>query len=300
MVTGRISLRAPEYSPISSSVSEVRLTSSSRHCRALTVLVTRIRVVVDERAMAPGADEGLARAAGEHDDARAAVEEAVDGLLLVRPQVPAVLEQVDLVRLAVDVAREVLGRPAELEQHLLEVAALGRVDDDVGRVDAGAEQAGGALGADHLDQHRRVERVQDQAVHRVLDQLQAAVAGHRVGDVDQQRVRDRVAGVLEQDVDDLLGVVAGGARVPQAQRGQAVGVHVLRGALELGERGDRAAAGLGLVVVDLEQERLVALHDQGTVGHVDSSSGSWWAVRSPSWRSAQAVGAGQWCRASSG
>ena len=53
MVTGRISLRAPEYSPISSSVSDVRLTSSSRHCRAETVLVTRISVVVPERAMAP-------------------------------------------------------------------------------------------------------------------------------------------------------------------------------------------------------------------------------------------------------
>ncbi len=53
MVTGRISLRVPEYSPISSSVSDVRLTSSSRHCRALTVLVTRMSVVVDDFAMAP-------------------------------------------------------------------------------------------------------------------------------------------------------------------------------------------------------------------------------------------------------
>ena len=53
MVTGRISLRAPEYSPISSSVSDVRAISSSRHCRALTVFVTRIRVVVPDRAIAP-------------------------------------------------------------------------------------------------------------------------------------------------------------------------------------------------------------------------------------------------------
>ena len=45
MVTGRISLTAPEYSPISSGVSDVRATSSSFHCRALTVLVTRISVV---------------------------------------------------------------------------------------------------------------------------------------------------------------------------------------------------------------------------------------------------------------
>ncbi len=45
IVTGRTSLTAPEYSPISSSVREVRRTSSSFHWRAETVLVTRISVV---------------------------------------------------------------------------------------------------------------------------------------------------------------------------------------------------------------------------------------------------------------
>ncbi len=53
MVTGRISLRAPEYSPISSSVRVVRRSSSSRHCRADTVLVTRMSVVALARAIAP-------------------------------------------------------------------------------------------------------------------------------------------------------------------------------------------------------------------------------------------------------
>jgi hypothetical protein len=53
MVTGLISLRVPEYSPISSSVSVVRRTSSSFHCRAETVLVTRISVVVPDLAIAP-------------------------------------------------------------------------------------------------------------------------------------------------------------------------------------------------------------------------------------------------------
>ena len=51
-MTGRISLRAPEYSPISSSVSVVRRSSSSRHCRAATVFVTRMRVVAFAIAMA--------------------------------------------------------------------------------------------------------------------------------------------------------------------------------------------------------------------------------------------------------
>ena len=81
----------------------------------------------------PGPDERLAGAAGQHDDARAAVPEAVDRLLLVGPQRPAARVEVDGVRLAVDVAGLVLGRPADLEQLLLEVAALGRVDERRGR-----------------------------------------------------------------------------------------------------------------------------------------------------------------------
>ena len=52
MVTGRICFRDPEYSPISSAVSDVRRISSSRHCRAETVVVTRIKVVARARAIA--------------------------------------------------------------------------------------------------------------------------------------------------------------------------------------------------------------------------------------------------------
>ena len=52
MVTGRISLRSPEYSPISASVNDVRAMSSRFHWRPATVLVTRIRVVAWARAIA--------------------------------------------------------------------------------------------------------------------------------------------------------------------------------------------------------------------------------------------------------
>ena len=76
MVTGRISLREPEYSPISSSVSDVRWSSSSFHCRAATVLVTRISVVALASAIAAAPTMRLAGAAGQHDDAGAAVPEA--------------------------------------------------------------------------------------------------------------------------------------------------------------------------------------------------------------------------------
>ena len=56
--------------------------------------------------------------------------EGLGRLLLVVAQLPTVLDQRDRVRLAVDVPGEVLGRPAELEQCLLEVAALRGMDGD--------------------------------------------------------------------------------------------------------------------------------------------------------------------------
>ena len=139
--------------------------------------------------------------------------------------------------------------------------------DDGVVVDPVAEHPGDLLGAQHLLEHRAVVGDQHQPVDRVLLQPQPAVAGHRLGDVDEQRVRYGVPAVLEQRVDDLLGVVAGGAGVPEAERRQPVGVHVLGRALELGERRDRLAAVRGALVVDLEQQRLVGLDDQGAVIH---------------------------------
>src|SRR5665648_1083550 len=55
-----------------------------------------------------GADQGLARPAGQHHDAGAAVPEAVNRLHLVGPQRPRGQVEVDRVRLAVDVAGQVL------------------------------------------------------------------------------------------------------------------------------------------------------------------------------------------------
>ena len=103
-------------------------------------------------------------------------------------------------------------------------------------------------------------------MHRRLGELQAAVAAHGVDDVDEQRLGDGVAGEPDERVDDLLGVVPGGPGVPQGQRGDAVGVDVLGRAFELREGGDRRA-GLPLRrMVDLEQQGLVGLDDQGPVG----------------------------------
>ena len=122
--------------------------------------------------------------------------------------------------------------------------------------------------------------VRTQAVLLGLGQLEPAVARHGLGDVDEQRVGHGVAAVGEQRVDDLLGVHPGRAGVPQPQRGQPVGVDVLRRPLQLGEGRDRPPARRRVGVVDLEQQRAVGLDDQGAVGHIGQNPPDMLAVPS--------------------
>jgi len=68
----------------------------------------------------------------------------------------------------------------------------------------------------------------------------------------------------------LLGIVAGGPGVPQPEWREPVGVDVLGAALELGERRDGAPALGRDRVVDLQQQGLVGLDDQGAVVHLAS------------------------------
>ena len=75
-----------------------------------------------------------------------------------------VWSRLDRVRLAVDVAGQVLGRPAELEQHLLQVAALGRVHHDGVLVDRAPTTALDLGAAQHLVSTGAVGADQDQAV----------------------------------------------------------------------------------------------------------------------------------------
>ena len=104
MVTGRISLRSPEYSPISSSVSEVR-------DQLPLPLPARDGVGdQDERrgtgfGHRSGTDHRLTRAAERYDDTRAARPERLGCELLVVAQLPVGLVELDRVCLTVDVAR---------------------------------------------------------------------------------------------------------------------------------------------------------------------------------------------------
>ena len=69
----------------------------------------------------------------------------------------------------------------------------------------------------HLLEHGPVGAAQDEPVDRVDVEHEPAVAGHEVGHVDEQGLGHRVARPAQEGVDHLLGVVAGGAGVPQAR-----------------------------------------------------------------------------------
>ncbi len=172
-------------------------------------------------------------------------------------------------RLAVDVAGFVLGRPPDLEELLLEVAALARVHDDRVLVDAITDEGLDSLVPQHFREHGAVGGAQDEEPV-LLGEGEAAVARHRVRDVDEQGVRHGVAAVRHQRIDDLLRVVSGRAGVPQTERSDAIGVDVLRRSLQLGERCNGAPCLGRLGVVDLEQEGLVALNNQCAVSHATS------------------------------
>ena len=279
MVTGRTSFRAPEYSPISSSVRLTCVASSSSFPlpgRA-TVLVTRISVV----ALGPGhrgrADDRLAGAAGQHHrrPSRRAQKPSTASLL-VGPQRPAVLgpASIGCASPSTYPARSSAGQPSLSSICLSRDPARWGARPRVSSVDPGTDHAGRPSSSLQPPRSRTgilSSAAQHQAVGGVVDQLQPAVAVHGVGHVDKQRVRNRVPRVLDQGVDHALGVVAGRPGVPQPQWRQAVRVHMLRRALQLGEGRDRHPARLRVGVVHLQQEGLVRLHDQWSAAHLGTS-----------------------------
>ncbi len=115
-----------------------------------------------------GTDDGLAGTAGQHHHARTTLPEPRHRALLVPAQLPAVLAQFDRVCLAVDIPGEVLGRPANLEQRLLEPSPLGRVHRDGVLIQTLTQQRRDLLGPDDLGEHRAVDGPQDQASLRVV------------------------------------------------------------------------------------------------------------------------------------
>ena len=192
--------------------------------------------------------------------------EIIDRLVLVRTQVPAALGvQLDLVRGARGVPGEVFCRPSELQQFLFELAARPCLHD----VSVGSalleQQRRDLAGSGDLREHCGVGGCQREGtIIRSLDD-QAAIATHGLGDVDRHRLRYGEFGILLERRDHALGVVAGRARIPQPEAGDAVGVDVLGRALEFGEDGKIVPGVFRVGVGHLQQHGAVGLDYKGTV-----------------------------------
>ena len=148
------------------------------------------------------ADDRLARAARQHDDAAAAARrtariEDIDRFALVfaQPERQAVrgrVADVNSERRAFLVAGQVLDRVADLHQRLLQVAALGRVDDERVVVDAPEQVGLRFLVARDLSDEHGVVGVQQQPAVAGLEQFQPPVARDVLADVDAHVFRQVV------------------------------------------------------------------------------------------------------------
>ena len=160
------------------------------------------------------------------------------------------------------------------------MTALARMNDNRIVIKPDANHRRNFRAAQHFFKNCTVDRTQHETMRRVVGELQSPVARHRLGDVDQQCVRHRITAVFQQRVDNFFSVVPCRPRVPETQRREAIRVHMLGRTLEFGERRDRPTALTREFVFDLEQQCLVGLHNQGSVGHltivpgVDSSARS--------------------------
>ena len=168
--------------------------SSSRHCRADTVFVARIRVVAFARAMARGRP-GSSPPRRAAPRLRPAVPEAVHGLALVRAQGPLASAQLDpCASPSTYPARSSAGQPSFSSTCLRCPRSLGCTATVSGS--SRAPTSGAPSWSAGPPRAPDVGGVQDQAVGRVLLQPQPAEPVHRLGDVDQQRVRHGVAAVV--------------------------------------------------------------------------------------------------------
>jgi len=106
-----------------------------------------------------------------------------------------------------------------------------------------------------------VEAGADQVV-AFLGQRHAPVAVRQPSDLREDAVGDGILRVLAQRADHRGGGKARGPRVPDGERRQPIGVHVLRALDQLGERVERFTGRLRPRRMSLQQHRVVAL-DRG-------------------------------------
>src|SRR5437773_2829064 len=99
-------------------------------------------------------------------------------------------------------------------------------------------------------------------------ELDAAVTAHLIGEVGGEIVWQRKLAVRAQRLDHLVGGHAGGGRVPERQRRQAIGVNVLGAFFQLGEGRQRIARRRVARIVHLHENGAIPLDDERIGGVV--------------------------------
>ncbi len=217
------------------------------------------------------ADDGLARAAGQHDDAAAAahipagVEDLARLALVIadhkRQPGPRDLAQLHRQRRSFRIPCQVFRRITDADERLLQHPAIARFDHETGRIDARAEIVPHARLANQLLQERLVG-ADELELLVMLFQLDPAITLHTLGNLGQQIHRHGELAVLLQHDDHVVSAQARRSRVPQRQIAQSVGMDMLRALLQLRKR-RKCIAGLSILrIIDLHEDGAISLNDQ--------------------------------------
>ena len=192
------------------------------------------------------------------------------GLALVLPErervaVPGDRAQLKRQIFPGDVAGQVFGGVANLHQRLFEMAAHGGVDEHLPGVEL-LEQVGldFFLPDDFGDESGIF--ADEQEGNAFTDQFDPPETADGVFDVPRHIGGEGIFAEFVQCAKDVPGVQAGGGRVPQRERGDAVSVDVFGGFFKFGKAREGVAGGHVLVVVDFEEDGFVALDDEGVGG----------------------------------
>ena len=167
------------------------------------------------------------------------------------------------------VTGQIVGRIADGDQRLLEQAAHPQTDAEHPLRQPLAQQRRHLAVASQQFRQRRVGDLQHQSQSRLIafDHRQSVAPAQRL-DLLGHALGHRIFGVLAQGGDHRPGIQTRCPGVPDAQRGNAVGMDVLRTLDQFGKGRDGVASRLGAGRMHFQQHGLIALHDQRIFGEV--------------------------------
>ena len=220
------------------------------------------------------ADDRLARTAGQHDNAGAALfrtagVEHLGGFLLVVAELEFLafeggLPELDGERVALDISCQVFYREPGVGKCHLQVAPAFRVHFGVGIVQELPDKRFHFFQVANLGEHVGVVGFQQQAVN-LFAEPQQAVPGHVVFHLGNHRLGNGVAALAFQPFKHFGCAEARGSRVPEAQVGNLVGVQVLGALDQFGEGSYRVPCGFVVGIVHLDHDFEVALYNDGAI-----------------------------------